>query len=96
MSIDHKDIGRDHTVESRMTYTPSHNSCTASVKLYKHALPHACLLYSDACVSVSGNADKHALVVYFESNVRCHQLALDIGILLCMHGPLPPPLLLPS
>ena len=38
----------------------------------------------------------YALFAYFESNVRCYQLPLDIGILLCMHGPLPPPLLLPS
>ena len=33
MSIDHKDIGRDYTEESRMAYTPTHNSCTASVML---------------------------------------------------------------
>ena len=45
-------VENNHTEESRMTYTPSHNSCTASVILCKHALPHACLLYSHACVSV--------------------------------------------
>ena len=50
-----------------MNYTPSHNSCTASVILCKHALPHACLLYSHACVSVIVNADKHAFE-YFQQD----------------------------
>ena len=60
-------VGNNHTEESRMTYTPSHNSCTASVILCKHALPHACLLYSHACVSVIVNADKHAFE-YFQQD----------------------------
>ena len=48
-----------------MTYTPTHNSCTASVMLCIRALPQACLLYSDACVSVIVNADKHALIILY-------------------------------
>ena len=48
-----------------MTYTPAHMSCTASVMLCIRALPQACLLYSDTCVSVIVNADKHALIISY-------------------------------
>ena len=81
-------VGKGHKEESGMIYTPTHDSCTASVMLCIRALPHPCLLYSDACVSVLVNADKHAFV-YFESNFHAFSLhvhVFDIRRCLAVHA----------
>ena len=76
-------IGKDHKEDSKMIYTATHKSCTASVI---HTLPHARLLYSHACASVILNADKHLIILYTLS--QNPMLLLMLLTCMCMQAEL--------